>query len=202
MNRSFITMPNLEREVTSYVRGVVEDRLANDPNRLNAFWNVVAYFGSNSNCTGSARYAMIRQMFGSRHEDLALVFYSLLQDEYDDILLQSTPQVRADKLFKVAMMCLCIQFMDLFRQCFSVHEPFYTTLSNVVHQFNIDQVTESHLRLHLYHILNHYPAFRVELQARINRHTTLLNLWGGGSNGGTSNNPGGTGNSNPPPPQI
>lgn len=185
-------MSNLEWDVCRFVNNVVRERLADDPIRLIAYRNLTAYLENNDALTASQRHDIITLTFGNHNQDLTQLVYTLLQDYYDDILLNNSLEVRFAKLNKVGLMCFCIQFMELFRQHISIHEPYYTTLSNLVHLYTIDQVPDYQLRAHINHVLYRFPDFRNQLHARLSTMTELFNIV----------LPPGPGNPPPPPPQV
>ena len=190
-------MENLRTDVILYVNRLVEQRLSTDPNKLTAFRTLAIYFDINrNNCTHTERNQMICNLFGDQNQDLSQVYFAAVQELYEPALRIQPVEDRAGKLLKLAKMCHCIQFMDLYRERFPIDSTYYQVLSNAVSLFILDQITESQLCAHLNSVLLENPDFRNELEARVNRLTSLFRA--GGSGGGDGNNPG-AGN---PPPQA
>ena len=82
-------------------------------------------------------------------------------------------------------MCYHVQFMDLYRQRFSMHSSDYLRLYTAVQLFVLTEIIEPLLYDDLEQVLLQFPDFRIELAARVNRLTSLFR--------------GGAGN---PPPQF
>ena len=168
-------MEILKRDVISYITRLVEERLANDPDRLNTFRNLELYFENNRNCTNLERTQKICQMLGEQNQDLYQVYFPAVQEKYEAALRVIPPLARATKLIRLAKIAYCIQFLDLYRQHFSIQTTFYTVLSNAVKQFIVDQITDSQLNAHLSQVSRlEFPDFHNELEARVNRITSLF----------------------------
>ena len=129
---------------------------------------------------------MVHQMLGEQNQNLAYVYFPIVQEQYEPDLHMIPPLDRANKLIRLAKLCYCIQFMDLYRQRFYIRSPFYTALCHAVNLFSADLITESQLYAHLSHAGRlEFPEFHNELEARLNRITSLFRLGGGGA----GNNP-------------
>ena len=179
------TIENLRRDVISYVNLVVEERLANDPNRLYAFRTLAQHFDNYPNCHHTHRVQMIRDMFGEQNQDLTEVYFPVVQELYEQVLRQDSPQIQYARLIKLAKMCYHIQFLDLYRQRFPTHSSDYSRLHTAVQLFVLNEMIEPQLYDYLDQVLVQFPDFRNELEARVNRLTSLFR--------------GGAGN---PPPQV
>ena len=169
-------MEDIRRDVSLYITRLVEERLANDPNRLNAFRKLELFFVKyNRNCTNLEQNQMICQMLGEQNQDLYQVYFPAVQEKYEAALRVIPPLARATKLIRLAKIAYCIQFLDLYRQHFSIQTTFYTVLSNAVKQFIVDQITDSQLNAHLSQVSRlEFPDFHNELEARVNRITLLF----------------------------
>ena len=184
-------MEDLRRDVILYVNLLVEERLAKDPNRLTAFRNLAQHFHNNRNCPHTERIEMIREMFGDYNQDLSQVYFPIVQEQYEEVLRLEPPLVQIARLFKVAKMGYCVQFMDLYRQRFPMYSSDYSKLFNAVQLFILGEIPDTELRDHLRQVLLEFPDFRNELEARVNKLTSLFG-------GGDGNNPG----AGSPPPQV
>ena len=179
-----------------YVNLLVEERLADDPNRLTAFRNLAQHFHNNRNChnTRLLGLEMIRQMFGEHNQDLTIVYYLVVQEQYEVLLRIPPPQFQTARLLKLARMCYCVQFQDLYRrQGFPVSTEAYAISCKAAELFNLGLIPEHQLLNHLNHVFFQFPGFRNQFEARLNR---LTSLFRGGGRGGAGNNPGA---GNPPP---
>ncbi|KAL1812151.1 hypothetical protein ACET3Z_022216 [Daucus carota] len=179
------TLEDHRRDVISYANRVVEERLADDPNRLTAFRTLAQHFDNYPNCHHTHRIQMIRDMFGEHNQDLTQIYFPVVQELYEQVLLQASPQVQKARLIKLAKMCYHVQFMDLYRLRFCIHSSDYSRLHNAVQQFVVNEITEPQMFDYLDQVLRQFPDFRIELAARVDRLTSLFR--------------GGAGN---PPPQV
>ena len=126
---------------------------------------------------------MVHQMLGEQNQNLAYVYFPIVQEQCEP-LASDTPS--GSSIIRLAKICYCIQFMDLYRQRFYIRSPFYTALCHAVNLFSADLITESQLYAHLSHACRlEFPEFHNELEARLNRITSLFRLGGGG----VGNNP-------------
>ena len=187
-------MDDFRQEVILYVNRVILERLANDPDRRTALRDLARYFDNNRDCTPIQRNQMVREMFGDQNHDLAHVYIGTVQELYEPALRFTPAAERTKKLIKLAKICYCIQFLDLYRERFPVPSPAHSNLSDAMIMFIADRMPDSELCGHLCQVLLQFPDFRNELETRVNRHTSLFRDDGGGD----GNNPG-AGN---PPPQF
>ena len=188
-------MEDLRRDVISYVHRFVEERLADDPNRLTAFRNLAQHFHNNRNYNYTQRIEMIREMFGEHNQDLTQVYFPVVQEQYEQVLRLDPPQVQYPRLLKLARICYSLQFMHLYRTLWlPVWTEAYQMSCNGVELFIAGRIPEPQLCYYFSEVFRQFPGFRDQFEARVNRLTSLFRAGGGGGNG---YNPG----AESPPPQ-